>query len=159
MRVENLVFLNTDILTHSHDLLSTLHPRAVMIRKLVAEGKIKGCVSPGILNEFFSIVTDPRAVRNPIDPETAIEELRKYLLFRKIVKIFPKGGTPDTTIRLVDKYRLRGSDIFDAEIVAVMIDNDVKVICTFDIDSFRKFTEIEILNPIEMGIKQTTFDF
>lgn len=75
MKTDKAVFLDTNILVYSHDKGSKYYLKAKKIREQVVEGKLNAYISPQILNEFFSVVTNPKHVENPLDPMLALEEM------------------------------------------------------------------------------------
>lgn len=57
---------------------------------------------------------------------------------------------PDVVARwaeLVRRYPVRGSGIFDLQLVATMLGNGVRRIYTFDRSGFKPIEEIEVLVP------------
>lgn len=48
---------------------------------------------------------------------------------------------------LIRQHPVKDSDIFDSQLVATMIGNDVSQIYTYNRSDFAKFSEIEVLTP------------
>jgi predicted nucleic acid-binding protein len=48
---------------------------------------------------------------------------------------------------LLGRYRISTQDIFDAQLVATMLLNNITTIYTFNINHFNIFSEIEALKP------------
>jgi len=134
-------------LVYAADEASPFHEKSKKLREREIVGKIRLCICPQILVEFFAIITDSRRVEKPIKPKEAIEEIEKYLRSENIFKIYPKEDTLLRTISLLKKYNLRRQRVFDAQLVATMLSNGVIRIYTFNLEDFSKFKEIEALKP------------
>jgi hypothetical protein len=60
-------------------------------------------------------------------------------------QIHPKEDVLAITLDLLKRYPVKQMEIFDLQLVATMISNQVKQIYTVNRDDFVKFTEIEVL--------------
>jgi len=147
MKTSNLILLDTNILVYYHQELSHFHLQARAVMEKGLKRKMPLCICPQVLMEFYSTITNPKRVTDPVSSEAAIREIEKYFTCRWIVKIHPKEKTLAATIELMQKYRVKQMEIFDLQLVAVMLSNRVKRIYTFNRDDFEKFTEIEVVEP------------
>lgn len=50
-------------------------------------------------------------------------------------------------MNLVKKYEVTKQDIFNLQLVATMLSNNVTRLFTYNQDDFMKFSEIEVLTP------------
>jgi predicted nucleic acid-binding protein len=50
-------------------------------------------------------------------------------------------------IELIKKYPVNAQDIFDLQIVATMLSNNITRIYTYNEKDFSRYNEIEVLNP------------
>jgi len=73
--------------------------------------------------------------------------MEKYLSSQNISMIYPKRDTLPKTIELLGKYNLKRQIVFDAQLVATMLSNNVTRIYTYNQDDFLKFEEVEVLTP------------
>jgi predicted nucleic acid-binding protein len=62
----------------------------------------------------------------------------------------PVTNTFMTWKSLIAKYSIRNRPLFDAKLVATMIQNGVPRILTFNDKDFNYFTEIKALNPFDV---------
>jgi predicted nucleic acid-binding protein len=78
--------LDANVLVYAADEASPFHhsSRDLMDRGL--SGQTLLCVCPQVLIEFFAIITDSRRVKNPREPEEAVEEIEKIPAFQKYSK-------------------------------------------------------------------------
>lgn len=142
-----VALLDTNVLVYAVDESSPFHKDSKNIRDNALLGNIALCICPQVLMEFFAILTDSRRVKNPGEPDAVIEEIEKYLSSKNIAKIYPEEDTLPKTIELLRKYKLRRQTVFDAQLVATMLSNNVTRIYTYNEDDFLKFEEVEVLTP------------
>lgn len=139
--------LDTNVLVYAADQLSPFHDVCRKLREDGRTGKRNLCITPQVLFEFYAVVTDPKRVRDPLDPSEAIAEISAYLDDPAIKTIHQ---TPEATGRVTDlaeRYAIRRQEIFDALIVATMLSNDVRQIYTYDVGHFSQYPEIQVLKP------------
>jgi predicted nucleic acid-binding protein len=143
-----IALLDTNIIVYAADTSSPFHQNSKNIRDNALLGNIEVCVCPQVLMEFFAILTDSKRVKNQRAPEEVIAEMEKNLSSKKnISMIYPKRDTLPKTIELLGKYNLKRQTVFDAQLVATMLSNNVTRIYTYNQDDFLKFEEIEVLLP------------
>jgi hypothetical protein len=105
-------------------------------------------VTPQILAEFFSTVTNPRRVTEVKSPEETISAITAILAMPGMTLLPLPLDIVGRWIALVQQHPITGSRIFDVQIVATMLDNDVKRVYTYNTSDFRDFdNEIEVLMP------------
>ncbi len=143
----DLVLLDTNVLVYAADKLSPFHNQSREFRDRGQKGEIAICVTPQVLFEFYAVITDPRRVNQPLNSLEAVKEINIYLKHPKIKKIYQGPDIVERVTALLEKYKITRQKIFDALIVATMISNDIKKICTYDTDQFSRFDEIEVLTP------------
>ncbi|HAZ27796.1 TPA: hypothetical protein DCY67_04135 [Candidatus Acetothermia bacterium] len=79
----------------------------------------------------------------PLPPEEAWHQVDAY---RQGFRIFyPDGETWEHLARIISRYRTKRQDVFDAVIVALMVQHGVKGIYTANERDFVGFKEIEVL--------------
>lgn len=135
--------LDSNVLVYAADSASPLHAQALAIRdRAVLDRGNTGLCFP-VLLEFFAVLTDPARVRTPLPPEEAWREVETY---RQGFRIFyPDGETWDHLARIISRYRTKRQDVFDAVIVALMVQHGVRGIYTANELDFVGFKEIEVL--------------
>jgi len=113
------------------------------IRDRAQQGKISACISPQNMAEFFTFMTRKggRGLEQPLDPEEAADEVRKYLDSEHIMMIFPTPATwPLLLDSLLKERPTAGLAIHDLHLAATMLSNGVKKIYTFNglLTAFQK---------------------
>ena len=63
------------------------------------------------------------------------------------MKIYPGGEVIREILELLKRYKVTRQEIFDLQLVATMLLNDVRRIYTYNSDDFDKYEEIEVLKP------------
>jgi predicted nucleic acid-binding protein len=120
--------------------------RSLLDRAQDAEAAL--CVTPQILAEFFSTVTNPRRVTEVKSPEETISAITAILAMPGMTLLPLPLDIVSRWIALVQQHPITGSRIFDVQIVATMLGNDVKRVYTYNTSDFRDFDhEIEVLMP------------
>lgn len=144
----SVALLDTNILVYNADASSgELHLRSKSLIERGLKGELSLCVTPQVISEFFAIITDSRRVKKPISPKEAIEEIEKYLRSQNIQKIYADSSFFPQMLALLRKYETTRQDIFDLQLAATMLCNNVRKIYTYNQDDFTKFEEIEVLSP------------
>lgn len=140
-----MTLCDSNILVYAYDSTSPYHLKAK--RFLEEKTKIKGeiGITPQVLLEFFGVVT--QKVKQPLNVETASELIKEIANNKNIVCLYPRQATYLRTLELAKKYKILGRDIFDAYLVATMLDNGVGLIYTRNLKDFEKFSEITALDP------------
>lgn len=147
MKTDELILLDTNILVYGHQEESEFHGRSRSILQQGFEGKAPLCVCPQVLIEFYATITNLKRVTNPAPPQEAIGEIEKYLQSRCIQKIYAGENAWEYTSSLLKRYTPKGMKVFDLQLVATMLANNVHRIYTFNRDDFLRFTEVDVLTP------------
>jgi predicted nucleic acid-binding protein len=135
--------LGTNILVYAADEEYPLHEPAKRLRNRASREAVRASLCLPVLLEFFAIITDPKRTRNPLSPDDAWQEVETYLRAFRI--LYPTSGVIARLGELVQRYQISRQGIFDALIVAIMLDNGVEGIYTANEDDFRRFREIKVL--------------
>ena len=101
------------------------------------------------LAEFWNVCTRPVPSGLGLSIEDTvlrIEKIERRFLF------LPETESTDRLFKdLLLRYRVRGIQVHDARLAAVMLSSGVKEIATFDKDDFRRFTELTVIHPQDIS--------
>ncbi|MEW6380047.1 MAG: PIN domain-containing protein [bacterium] len=147
MTTSNLALLDSNILIYRHQALSEFHTRTRALLRKGFKGDLLLGICPQVLNEFYAVITNPRRVTDPISPAEAVREIETYIKAKNIIKVYPKEDIFDVTIHLLKTYKINDRDIFDLQLVATMISNDITCLYPYNQNDFSRFKEIEVLTP------------
>lgn len=152
MKADKIAFIDTNILAYALDTESPSHLKAIDFVNRTARGDFKTAISPQVVRELYTTITNPKKASHPLSPNEAIDVITSIWETENIGRIFPKQeSTLKLTLDLVKRYQLKSLDFFDAQIVATMLDNGVTTIYTVNEDDFAIFEEIKPINPFELG--------
>ncbi len=143
----SMVFLDTNILVYAINIDSASHLSAASLIKEIGAGTLKTCMSPQILCEFFATVTNPRKFRRPLTPTEASDAINSYME-SDIYLLYLKDSTIKLTLDMAIRHQINGTEIFDTQIVATMLENGVRTIYTANVSDFKKYSGITAVNPL-----------
>ena len=142
-----LTMLDTNVLVDAlyEDLEE--YPAAAHLLTLAEEDDAALCVAPQVLAEFYAIITDPRRVSAPYTAAEASTEVQKMRHKRGLHILPVPVDIVDRWLTLLQTHPVTRARIFDVQLVATMLGNDVRRIYTFNVRDFVPFTELEVLRP------------
>lgn len=125
------------------------HYRAA--RPLVDQGRNPNaalCLTPQVLAEFYSVVTNPRRVTEVKSPEAVLEVITSLIAMPGLTLLpFPLDLVSRWTA-LLHQHPVTGRKIFDVQLVATLLANGVRKLYTFNRIDFEPFAEMEVLTPV-----------
>ena len=100
--------------------------------------------------EFWSVATRPVEVNGMgLDPEQAERLLARL---ESVFDLLPEPPTVHAIWRqLVIAHRVRGRQVHDARLVAVMLANGISHILTFNVSDFARYPGIVAIDPRDFG--------
>lgn len=104
-------------------------------------------VTPQVLAEFYSVITNPRRVSSLFTPQEALQEVNNIRTLPGMTVLPVPVDVVDRWTDLVRRHPVTGRKIFDVQLVATMLGNGVKKIYTFNVTDFEPFADIEVLVP------------
>jgi predicted nucleic acid-binding protein len=114
------------VLVYAADGTSPFHQPSKHLRDSGLQGEVSLCVFPQIFSEFFAVITDSRRVSNPRTREEAATEIEKYLKAEYLLKLYPGPDVIDIMLDLLRRYEVKRQEIFDLQLVATMLSNNIK---------------------------------
>ena len=140
------------MLVDTNLLVRTLQPHHPLYR--IADGAIAALrlqnrrlyLVPQNLIEFWTVATRPVDVNglglSPTAARTEIERLERFFtVLRETPALYPAWK------RLVFEYQISGKPTYDARLVAAMQVHSIGSILTFNIDDFKRYAGIEVVDP------------
>ncbi len=123
------------------------HSASLKLVESGLNGEIPVCFTPQVFSEFFATVTNRKQITSVLSREKALSEIEDYFLKGKSDLVFAHRGTLDKIIELLKKYPVNAQDIFDLQLVATMLSNNITRIYTYNVKDFLVYSEIEVINP------------
>jgi predicted nucleic acid-binding protein len=141
--------LDTNILVRLVDRASAQHVAAVAaVASLLAQGH-ELYITAQTLIEFWSVATRPLSA-NGLGWDTT----RIFAELNDIRSRFPllddTPGVFQNWLRLVSAEAVRGRQVHDARLVAVMEAHSITHLLTFNVNDFRRFATITVVHPDEV---------
>lgn len=107
------------------------------------------CISPQILVEFYSTITNAKRVTAPLACLEAVEFL-EVLLGYPHVRVLPiSSDVPARRFDLLRTKPVTGPRVFDLQIVATMYAHGLTALFTYNASDFAAFPGLELLEPAE----------
>ena len=140
------VLLDTNVLVYATNEDSPFHPQARQILDRALSGELEAAITLQILAEYYAVITDPRRVDHPLTPEEAREQI-EALLAGEIQLLPLQEGTSHRLVELGERYEIRAQEIYDAQVVATLLEGGIPLLWTANEQDFRRYQEIEVHNP------------
>ncbi|MCL4393000.1 type II toxin-antitoxin system VapC family toxin [Patescibacteria group bacterium] len=137
------VLFDTNILVYAYNTHSTFYEKARALYEM--EDNI--CIAQQNLLELYSVITDKRRIEYPVIHEDALKVLKVYSVTDNFTVISPNSQTIGLLLLLLKQKKVNNAEIFDTYLVATMITNNVNTVYTADEKVFKKFSEINVINP------------
>jgi len=143
--VLNKVFLDTNTLIYQtfNDFDAEKHKIVNEKLSYFVEKEYSIFISTQILREFFAICTNGKVFKIPLTYEQAVSKVNEFIANFDVV--YETNGIMTTLNSLIIKYKQDKQKVYDTNIVAMMIDNNIQKLFTFNTKDFKKFTEIELI--------------
>lgn len=84
---------------------------------------------------------------NPFPAQDAVKAVRA--ITDQALVIFPTLETYDVALELIQKYRVTGTEVFDAYLVATALSNGIEELASDNTKHLQKYTEIKLINPFK----------
>lgn len=137
--------VDTNLLIYAHDSKSPFFEKSYsFLKENILTDKI--CFSNQNFLEAYRIWT--QKLKKPINVSHA-NTIIDYYHKIGVPIIYPTKKSSLYLKRLVLKYDIVGVHIFDAQLVATMLEYDLKKLFTVNTKDFEKFEEIEVANPLQ----------
>ncbi len=149
---DTLVLLDANILIYAEQRREEQHEVSKSLRDRALAGDIPACISPQILGEFFSVVTNtgPRGPEHPLTTQEATDQIKKYYEAEHLSIIYPGRQTIQSLLTLLASHPVTGPRIFDILHAATMLENGVTKIATYDQKDFTPLPGITAVDPSEL---------
>ncbi len=139
---DEIALVDSNIIVYAHDILELVkRNQSISLLDKCWNNQIKLAVSIQNLSEFYFNIT--KKVKKTLDTPKAREIILKFIEFDNFLKLIPNEITVINAIDISQKYNI---EYWDAMLVAVMLQNNIKKIYTED-DKFNRVKEIEVINP------------
>ena len=125
-------------------------PQHAAARALVEAGSDPSTtlyVTSQVLCEFYSVITNPRRVAIAASSTEALQFIAALLALPGLHVLPIPADAVGGWMDLLQRHPVTGGDIFDLQIAATMLVNDVQRIYMFNTDDFVVFPELLVVRP------------
>ncbi|WP_318730087.1 type II toxin-antitoxin system VapC family toxin [Roseofilum sp. Guam] len=141
--------MDTNLLLRSIQVTHPMHPEASRALGTLLQGDDRVCLCSQNFIEFWNVCTRPIAKNGlGMSVEQADAELTRlegiFSVLPDLPTIYPQWR------QLVKRYQVRGANVHDARLVAVMLASNLTYILTYNTADFRRFSEITVVHPSEV---------
>ena len=143
-----MVLFDANLLIYAHATHSPFHEAAKRLRDQAASGELEACLAPQVLCEFFSVSTNERLFRPALTPQQASKQAMIYWSESKFQRILPTEHTMARLHTLITHHPVSRQHIFDAFLVATMLENNIRTIYTHNPKDFDRYQEIHAIDPL-----------
>lgn len=140
------MLVDANILLYAADADSPFHERARSWMESALNGPRRVAIPWVSTAAFLRIATNPRAMRDPLDPVAAWGIVEAWLDAEPVWSPSPGPGHRRILGRLIQDLDLRGNLIADAALAALCMEHGLAIVSA-DSD-FARFTEVKWINPI-----------
>ena len=143
------VLIDTNLLIYFYIKKS---PKYKIIKDLVVNLANESCllaVAQQSLLEFYSVITSKKRVEKPVSFRMAQKEIANYYQngFFKIIS--PIDSTFNIFLKIINRRRIKGGNIFDFYLAATALSNKIRIIYTENVKDFRDIEGLKIINPFK----------
>jgi toxin-antitoxin system PIN domain toxin len=143
-----LAALDTNVLVYALYADAEHHRAARLLVDQARTANAALCLTPQVLAELYSVITNPRRVTEAKPPEAVLEVITNFLAMPGLTLLpFPLDLVSRWTA-LLRRHPVTGRKVFDVQLVATLLGNGVRKLSSFNRPDFEPFTEIEVLTPI-----------
>jgi predicted nucleic acid-binding protein len=143
----DIALVDTNVLVYALFPTAPQHAASRALIDAAQDAEAGLCVSPNVLTEFFSVVTDARRVSPARTPEDALRAIDDLLALPGLSLIPVPVDVISRIADLVRAHPVTDGAIFDLQIAATMLGNGVRRVYTFNRSDFEKVQGLDVLTP------------
>lgn len=133
------ILLDTNILVYASNSDSQFYS---ICRDLLAKN-FDFFITDRSLLEFYRVLTGILK----ISVDQALELINFYTNNTNYTILMASGDTNRLTFELIKDYQAKSGKVFDLNILAIAVENNIDILCTVNLKNFPKLPQIKILNP------------
>lgn len=141
-----MIAVDTNILVHAHRTGLDRHERSLLWLRRLAEGSRLWGLPVFCLGEFIRVLTHPRVLDPPSSLDEAWEALSALLESPTLRILSPGARYGELFGAALREGDARGNLAFDAQIVAVCLEQGASRLLTLDRD-FARFRALDLIDP------------
>lgn len=140
--------VDVNLLLYASDASSPFSKRARAFLEDCAAGPEVLCFAWPTLVAYLRLSTHPAIFASPLSPDDAEANVQSLLALPHVRVLSEKEGFWDVYREVARDLAVRGNDVPDAHLAALLRQHDVPTLCTNDRD-FRKYPFLKVVNPFD----------
>jgi uncharacterized protein len=140
--------LDVNVLLYASDSASPIAAAAKSFLERCSAGPEVFCLGWPTLSSYLRLSTHPAVFADPLTPEEAEENVESLLRLPHVRVLAERDGFWNVYREITRGLAVRGNDVPDTHLAALLRQNDVDTLYTNDRD-FRKFGFLRVRNPFE----------
>ena len=140
------VFLDTNVLVYAAISQAPLHRESRMAIRRQQEAGTRLWISRQVLREYLATLSRPQTFSNPQPADVLIQDVRHFEEWFSVADDGP--AVTAKLLEIIGGFAVGGKQVHDANIVATMITNDIRVILTHNTDDYARFSGLISVLPI-----------
>lgn len=138
-----MIVIDTNLLLYALDKSSVKNAPA---REYIQENFNKVAITHQNIFEALRVITHPN---NPlqIDSQKVAKDFLAFVMQFRVIS--PQIQTTHIALSLIQKYQVRGNEVFDSYLVATALSNRITTIATDNARHMSKYQEIKVVNPFK----------
>jgi len=154
MKKSKQVLFDTNVLIYAQDKQSEFYQQAQQAHEHAIAGDIRAFSSLQNVTEFLATITSSKRVSNPLSRSRALAEAQKYLYSGVFEIIHPSNESAELMLKNIRFWQKSSpAHIFDLQLIATMLSNQVGAILTANTKDFFGVAGIEVLDLRDFGTK------
>lgn len=138
-----MIAIDTNVLVYAHRAETSLHEVALAKLRALCEGNRPWALPLPCLSEFFRVVTHPKVLNPPSTLDEALDFARVIVGAPTCRLLAPGSSYLEHFFALMREADARGNLVFDAQIVALCVEQGISRVLTNDRD-FARFPGVAI---------------
>ena len=143
----NAVFVDTNILIRATITSAPLHAQARTNLDELAESGAELWISPQVIREYMSNVTREQSYSQAIPMAQVLEQIQRFRTSFRVAE--ETTAVLDQMLALAAAVPLRGKQVHDVNIVAVMLAYQIPQLLTHNTADFKQFSNLIRIIPLE----------
>jgi toxin-antitoxin system PIN domain toxin len=140
--------IDLNLLLYASDSSSPFSKRATAFLERCSAGPEVLCLAWPTLASYLRLSTHPAVFASPLSPEEAEANVESLLRLSHVRVLSEREGFWEVYRQTTRGLAVRGNDVPDAHLAALLRQNDVTTLYTNDRD-FRRFEFLRVQNPFD----------
>ena len=143
---DNPLFIDTNILVYANVIETPFHEQALTAINTAHEAGRTIWISRQVIREYLVTLTRPQVFEN-LPKATVLEQVNQFIERFQVAD--DTAAVSEQLVKLIEKFKIGGKQIHDANIVATMLAYDIPCLLTHNVKDFQRFAEVVRIEEID----------